>query len=862
MNNVLKDVIGKFVLVYLDDIVVFSKNQEEHYKHLQIVLQLLREHELYANVAKCKFLQPELHFLGHVVSATGLHVDPKKIALVKDWPAPTNVQELQKFLGFANYFHKFVWGWALLVVDMQGLLNKKSPFIWTDACEKGFTGLKDALCSAPVLRLPDLNKPFEVIADACGVGLGAVLMQDGQPVAFDGKRLTPAEQNYDVGEQELLAVIHALERWRCYLDGVTFTVVTDHSPNTFFTTKKLLSPRQARWAQRLSPYSFNWQYRPGRKNVADPSSRHPTFTANLILAAITAHMAPDMRPAVVAAAHFLTHACASAHATDADTEAENADAADAEKDRLSQILQGYETDPWFAKLANRLMLQVQGGVYYRHGALVIPDVPELKKEILHELHDANYAGHIGAERTLHNVNRMYWWPRMADEVAEYVKGCLVCQADKTLQKHKAGKLMPLPVPKEAWHHITADRIVGLPKTKRGNTAILVVVDRLTKMTRIGACKDTSTAEDLARLFVDMVWKLHGMPRYITTDRGPEFTNKFVAHILAMLGTEHCKSTAYHPQSDGQTERMNRVLEDMLRHYVNPKQNDWDDLLAPAEFAINNAYQSSIQDTPFFLNYGRHPRMPKDFNADKPSKNPSADNFIINIQKGINKAKLCMEKAQQRQKRYADQDRSDAPKFEVGQLAWLSSKNIAMKAVGTRKLLPRWLGPFEVTAVNGPVTYSLDIPAHYKIHTNFHVSMLRRAYDNGAGVVRPLPTVIEGQEDLEYTVETILDHSPKDRTAGGKGVKYLVKWEGYGPMSNSWEPENNLRPNANGALSDYWKELRAAVQTAQPQVGTDTGLAPSSRNTFTAPGRGVGRATRDRYPSRRRSLRPVGQSLKT
>ena len=259
MNNVLKDVVGKSVLVYLDDIVVYSKNQEEHYKRLEIVLQLLREHQLYANMAKCRFKKPELHFLGHVVSAAGLHVDSKKTAIVKDWPAPTNVQQLQQFLGFANYFHRFVWGWALLVADMQGLLSKKADYVWTDACDRGFTGLKDALCSAPVLLLPDLNKTFKVVADACGVGLGAVLMQDGQPVAFDGKRLTPAEQNYDVGEQELLAVIHALEHWRCYLNGVEFTVITDHSPNTFFTTKKLLSPRQARWAQRLAAFAFTDQ---------------------------------------------------------------------------------------------------------------------------------------------------------------------------------------------------------------------------------------------------------------------------------------------------------------------------------------------------------------------------------------------------------------------------------------------------------------------------------------------------------------------------------------------------------------------------------------------------------------------------
>ena len=156
-----------------------------------------------------------------------------------------------------------------------------------------------------------------------------------------------------------------------------------------------------------------------------------------------------MRPALAAAAHSHQHSCSDADATDSDAEAENAEAADAERDRLSQILQGYKTDPWFAKVSNTMMLKVQGGVYHRNGSLVIPDVPELKKEIPHELHDAKYAGHIGAERTLHNVNRMYWWPSMADEIAEYVKSCLVCQADKNLQTYPAGKLMPLPVPKDA-----------------------------------------------------------------------------------------------------------------------------------------------------------------------------------------------------------------------------------------------------------------------------------------------------------------------------------------------------------------------------------------------------------------------------
>ena len=250
---------------------------------------------------------------------------------------------------------------------------------------------------------------------------------------------------------------------------------------------------------------------------------------------------------------------------------------------LSQIVQGYETNPWFASASNTALLDIYQGLYYRGHALVVPDLPELKRTILRELHDANYAGHVGSERTIHNVQRMYWWPGMHTAIREYVRGCQVCQQDKHLQHHPAGKLMPLPIPSHAWEYVTADRITSLPKTKHGYTAILVVVDRLTKMTHFMPCKNESTAQDMARLFVDHVWKHHGMPLFITTDRGPEFTNKFIASLCEIVGTLHCKSTAYHPQSDGQTERMNRILEDMLRHYVNPKQNNWDELLSAAEF---------------------------------------------------------------------------------------------------------------------------------------------------------------------------------------------------------------------------------------------------------------------------------------
>ena len=264
-----------------------------------------------------------------------------------------------------------------------------------------------------MLALPDLDRPFEVICDACGVGVGAVLLQGGRPVAFDGKRLSPAEQNYSIGEQELLAVIHALELWRCYLDGAEFTVVTDHSPNTFFSSKAVLSPRQTRWSERLSRFQFTWEYRPGRVNVADPLSRHPSFTVGKVTAGdkqsldqISTH--PTFCAAIVLATAVTSHLTRlSLYSVTDDIEIENAEAAAVDSDMLSQIIKGYETDPWFAISSNTAVLDIYQGLYYRNHALVVPDIPELKRTILRELHDANYAGHVGSERTIHNVQRMY-----------------------------------------------------------------------------------------------------------------------------------------------------------------------------------------------------------------------------------------------------------------------------------------------------------------------------------------------------------------------------------------------------------------------------------------------------------------------
>jgi len=280
-------ILSEFVLVFINDILIFSKTAEEHKKHIDIVLQLLREHKILIKPSKCVWGQTELPYLGHIVGQDGIKPDPKKIQAVVDWPRLTTVREVQQFLGLTNFFKRYVQGYSQLTAPLTDLTRKNVPFIWEDRCAEAFAGLKQALTTAPVLVLPDPKLPYELITDSCGFGIGAVLMQEGRPVAFYSRKMTKAEMNYVNHEQELLAVIASLKVFRCYLLGDHLTLVTDNMPNTYLDTQPTLSRRQARWSEYLQRYNFTWVHRPGKQNVADPLSRNPSFKLNVVLAVVT-----------------------------------------------------------------------------------------------------------------------------------------------------------------------------------------------------------------------------------------------------------------------------------------------------------------------------------------------------------------------------------------------------------------------------------------------------------------------------------------------------------------------------------------------------------------------------------------------
>ena len=294
MNTIFRPFLNKFVLVYLDDILIYSRTPEEHCLHLRQVLEVLREHRLYANLRKCSFAKPELSYLGHVITAEGIKVDPRKTTAVTNWPRPTSLGDLRSFLGLATYFRKFIRHFAQLAMPLHRLTRKDALWQWTPECQISFEEIKRALTEAPCLAFPDFTKPFEVHTDASLAGIGAVLYQEGRPLAFESRRLIPAEVNYPTGEQELLAVVHALTVWRCYLEGaLEFRVVTDHKAITYLDSLPQLSRRQTRWAEYLSRFHFRWDHQAGKKNVvADALSRTPVGV-DLVAVVASCCGAPD-----------------------------------------------------------------------------------------------------------------------------------------------------------------------------------------------------------------------------------------------------------------------------------------------------------------------------------------------------------------------------------------------------------------------------------------------------------------------------------------------------------------------------------------------------------------------------------------
>ncbi|KAL0541114.1 hypothetical protein IC582_021151 [Cucumis melo] len=585
MNRVFKDFLDSFVIVFIDDILIYSKTEAEHEEHLHQVLETLRANKLYAKFSKCEFWLRKVTFLGHVVSSEGVSVDPAKIEAVTNWPRPSTVSEIRSFLGLAGYYRRFVEDFSRIASPLTQLTRKGTPFVWSPACESSFQELKQKLVTAPVLTLPDGSRNFVIYSDASKKGLGCVLMQQGKVVAYASRQLKIHEQNYPTHDLELAAVVFALKIWKHYLYGEKIQIYTDHKSLKYFFTQKELNMRQRRWLELVKDYDCEILYHPGKANVvADALSRKGFERAEIAVSVgeVTAQLAqlsvqPTLRQKIIAA--------------------QLNDPYLAEKRRMVETGQGED-----------FSISADDGLMFEE-RLCVPEDSAVKTELLTEAHSSPFTMHPGSTKMYQDLRSVNWWRGMKREVADFVSRCLVCQQVKAPRQHPAGLLQPLSVPGWKWESVSMDFITGLPKTLKGYTVIWVVVDRLTKSAHFVPGKSTYTASKWGQLYMTEIVRLHGVPVSIISDRDARFTSKFWKGLQLALGTRLDFSTAFHPQTDGQTERLNQILEDMLRACVLEFSGSWDSHLHLMEFAYNNSYQATIGMAPFEALYGKCCRSP-------------------------------------------------------------------------------------------------------------------------------------------------------------------------------------------------------------------------------------------------------------
>jgi len=808
MNRIFKDQINrKCLVVYLDDIMIFGKDPEEHYQHLREVLEILKKERFFAKISKCAFNQPEVQFLGHLVGREGIKVNPKKVEVVKNWPVPKDVKELRQFLGLTNYFRRFIQGYSSLTAPMMNLVKKGVDFqkAWQPEHQEIFEQLKDALTTAPILVLPDFSKPFEVVSDASLYGTGAILFQEGRVVGYTSKKFSGAEVNYSTTEQELLGVVNAMKEWRCYLEGAEeVTLVTDHNPLQYLTDKQDLTRRLARWMEFLSPYKFKWEYRKGRHNVADPISRNPALISSEveeIAAVLLAWTIPGIPP---------------------------------QQDFMAKIKKGYKEDPEMSKPKAQKYL-LRDGFYFKEDKIVVPKVGNLRTDIIDMCHSPAYAGHGGRDKTLELIKRSFYWSGMDKDTAEFVKSCYQCQTNKSSNQRKAGALQPLEVPDHIWECVTVDFITGLPPSQSGYDSVVVFVDKLSKMVKMEPCSKDLDAPGFAKLFMATVVRQHGWPSKVVSDRDSKFTGNFWKEVAKSLLMDQAMSTAFHPETDGQTERMNRVIEETLRNYVNPYHDDWDQYLYMAEFAINNSKQESTKQTPFYLVYGHHPHTPVTLTTRQfTDRVPAAQRFLQNYADRTQHAKDCIRLAQERQKKQADKSRRPVS-YKVGDMVLLSTRNLKFKAKAVPKFAPKWVGPYEILTVvaarsldNKPLaettTVRLKLPPLMKVHPVFHVSLIK-PYHEGIKP-RPLqPLVFDEDGSPKWEVECIMqERVHRQKQTNGKTIdiaEYLLRWKGFGPDQDTWVAEEDI---VDTAFLKSWKARNPATAKRRKQVSfSDTFL---------------------------------------
>lgn len=686
IDRLLKPLRWTTCLCYLDDVIIFSDSFSSHLERLDHVLNIFKQANLQLNSSKCHFAASELKILGHLVNMHGIQPDPDKTKAVQEFPTPQSPKDVRSFLGLCSYFRRFIYQFAHIAQPLTQLLKKNQPFLWKTEQDVAFTRLKDALTTSPILGHFDDSAPTELRTDASGHGIGAILaqQQSGQEciIAYASRTLSPAEQNYTITERECLAVVWSIAKFRPYLFGRQFSVITDHHALCWLSSLRDPIGRLGRWALRLQEYDFKVIYKSGKLHRdADCLSRHPVGPVD--------QTADNSDIPILHVSHW-------------------PNIADEQRRDLflKKIIEAVTTD---ANSPSSRYYTIQNHILYRHNfrqegpslLLVIPK--HLQSTVLGELHDAPSAGHMGVLRTYARVKQRFYWPDMYRTVKRYISSCDSCQRRKTPPLRPAGLLHPLTPPASPFDRVGIDLLGPFPTSSLDNRWIAVAIDYATRYA-ITKPLYSSTAVDVAQFILEEVILKYGAPRQLLSDRGRPFVSRIVAEILNLCSVVHKKTTAYHPQTNGLVERINRTLADMLAMYISADHRNWDSVLPFITFAYNSSRHDTTGFSPYYLLFSREPNLIIDTLLPVPTNAELTDHTtqaICRAEEARQLARLRTLDSQQHQSvRYNESHRSAY--YSPGDLVlvWTPKRHVGL----AQKLLPRYSGPYRVLARRSDLTY--------------------------------------------------------------------------------------------------------------------------------------------------------------
>jgi transposase len=575
MDNIIGADLEPHVFVYLDDIIIISRDFEHHMEILRLIFQRLNEAGVSINWKKCQFCRARLRYLGHIVDCKGLRPDTEKVEAILQIPEPRNVLEVRRFVGTASWYRRFIPNFASIIAPLTKLTRKNVTFAWTEECSSAFTKLKELLISAPLLSAPDFSRLFTLQCDASSFGLGAVLTQtfdDGErPICYLSRSLTRTERNLSTTEKECLCVIWAVEKLRHYLEGTRFVVITDHHSLLWLHRLKDPQGRLARWALRLQPYDFEIKHRPGKD-----------------------HVVPDMLSRSVPIMCFTD---ATKHFSDTN-------------------------DAWYKRMRESIVsdplkypqFRVENNVLFKYVQCQIPELAQehdywkkvvpkdSRLEVLSRCHDDVTSGHMGVFKTFQRIRAQYYWPKMKSDIYRYIAGCKTCAQHKVEQKPPAGLMGNRANPSAPWEIISLDFIGPFPRSSQGYTYALVVTDHFTKFVLIFPMR-TATAKTLTRYLEEQVFLVYGTPRTIVCDNGAQMNGTLFRKLCAKYQVTIHFTPRYYPRANP-TERVNRVIKTMIATYVKKDHSHWSDDLAAIGCAIRSACHETTGYSPYFANFGR------------------------------------------------------------------------------------------------------------------------------------------------------------------------------------------------------------------------------------------------------------------